>query len=77
MAVRDKTPAFVLVVEVHEAFFHCSKCIIRSSLWTPQGWPDLEGLPNLAQTMVDGAKLPMPVEQLEEIIKQDESERLY
>jgi PPOX class probable FMN-dependent enzyme len=77
MAVRDKAPDFALVVEVQEAFFHCSKCIIRSDLWNPQGWPALEGLPNLAQTMVDGGKLPMPVEELEEIIKQDESERLY
>jgi hypothetical protein len=27
--------------------------------------------------MVDAAALPMPVEALEEIIKQDEAERLY
>jgi uncharacterized protein len=37
----------------------------------------VNGLPSLAQTMVDAAALPMPVEALEEIIKQDESERLY
>ncbi len=77
MAVRDKTPDFALAVEVQEAFFHCSKCIIRSSLWNPQEWPAIEGLPNLAQTMVDGGELPMPVEELEVIIRQDESERLY
>ena len=40
-------------------------------------WPTLNGLPSLAQTMVDAAALPMPVEALEEIIKQDEAERLY
>jgi uncharacterized protein len=77
MAARGKTPDFALVVEVQEAFFHCSKCILRSSLWMPQAWPALDGLPNLAQTMIDAAALPMPVEALEEIIKQDESERLY
>ncbi len=77
MAARGKTPDFVLAVEVEEAFFHCSKCIVRSSLWTPEAWPALDGLPSLAQTMVDAAALPMPVEALEEIIKQDESERLY
>jgi uncharacterized protein len=64
-------------VDVEEVFFHCSKCIVRSSLWIPQAWPSLDGLPSLAQTMVDAAALPMPVEALEEIIKQDESERLY
>jgi PPOX class probable FMN-dependent enzyme len=77
MAARGKVPDFALGVEVEEAFFHCSKCIIRSSLWTPQAWPALDGLPNLARTMIDAAALPMPVEALEEIIKQDEVERLY
>jgi len=77
MAARGKTPDFALAVEVEEAFFHCSKCMIRSSLWRAEGWPSLDGLPNLAQTMVDAAALPMPVEALEEIIKQDELERLY
>ena len=77
MAARGKTPDFALAVDVEEVFFHCSKCIVRSSLWMPQAWPSLDGLPSLAQTMVDAAALPMPVEVLEEIIKQDESERLY
>ena len=77
MKARDKVPEFVLAVDVEEAFFHCSKCIIRSALWTPQAWPALDGLPTLAQTMVDAGALPMPVEALEEIIKQDEAERLY
>ena len=77
MAARGKTPDFVLAVDVDEAFFHCSKCIIRSNLWQPQAWPSLDGLPSLAQTMVDAGALPMPVEALAEIIKQDESERLY
>lgn len=31
MAARGKVPDFALGVHVEEAFFHCSKCIIRSS----------------------------------------------
>jgi len=77
MAARGKVPDFALGLRVEEAFFHCSKCIIRSSLWTPQTWPALDGLPNLARTMIDAAALPMPIEALEEIIRQDEAERLY
>jgi PPOX class probable FMN-dependent enzyme len=77
LAARGRTPDFALAVEVQEAFFHCSKCIIRSSLWTPQAWPSLDGLPSLAQTMVDAGALPMPVEALDKIIKQDELDRLY
>jgi PPOX class probable FMN-dependent enzyme len=77
MSVQGKAPDFVLVVETEEAFFHCSKCIMRSHLWKPADWPALEGLPSLAQTMVDAGALPIPVEALEQIIKQDEVERLY
>lgn len=77
MAVRGKAPQFALAVEVHEAFFHCSKCVIRSKLWKPEAWPNLDGLPNLAQTMVDSTALTMPVAALEDIIKQDEIDRLY
>jgi predicted pyridoxine 5'-phosphate oxidase superfamily flavin-nucleotide-binding protein len=77
MSAHGKVPDFVLAVEIEEAFFHCSKCIVRSSLWNPAAWPPLDGLPSLAETMVDAARLAMPVEALEEIIKQDESERLY
>jgi hypothetical protein len=40
-------------------------------------WRSLDGPPSLAQTMVDAARLAMPVEALEEIIRQDQSERLY
>jgi uncharacterized protein len=64
MSARGKTPDFVLAVDVEEVFFHCSKCIVRSSLWIQQAWPSLDGLPSLAQTMVDAAALPMRVEAL-------------
>jgi len=77
LAAFGKIPEFALAVDVEEAFFHCSKCVMRSSLWTPSAWPSLKGLPNLARTMVDAGALPMPVEALEEIIKQDEADRLY
>ena len=77
MQARGRVPEFVLAVDVEEAFFHCSKCILRSELWAPEAWPSLDGLPNLARTMVDAGALPMSVEALEEIIKQDDAERLY
>lgn len=35
MEVRDKAPAFGIVVEVDEVFFHCAKAILRSKLWDP------------------------------------------
>lgn len=77
MMVQGKAPGFVLVVYVQEAFFHCSKCMIRSKLWQPDHWPGLEGLPRLAETMVDAGKLELSEEEMHAIVINDESERLY
>ncbi len=41
LAVNGKPAALVLVVDIEEVFFHCSKAILRSGLWQPQTWhPD-------------------------------------
>lgn len=77
MAVDGRVPELVIVVDVQEAFFHCSKCMIRSKLWKPEHWPDLDGLPRLAQTMVDAGKLELSESEMHEIVVNDEQERLY
>jgi len=77
MAVKGRNPKLVIVVSVLEAFFHCSKCIIRSKLWEPGSWPILEGLPRLARTMVDAGNLELTEQQMHEIVVNDEKERLY
>lgn len=77
MAVKGKNPDFVIVVDVEEAFFHCSKCMIRSKLWEPDHWPELDGLPRLAETMVDAGKLEMSESQMHDIVLNDERTRLY
>jgi PPOX class probable FMN-dependent enzyme len=77
MAVKGRSPDFAIVVTVEEAFFHCSKCMIRSKLWQPDHWPDLDGLPRLAETMVDAGKLDLTESEMHEIVLRDEKERLY
>ncbi len=77
MAVKGKSPDFVIVVTVEEAFFHCSKCMIRSKLWQTEHWPDLDGLPRLAQTMVDAGALELTESEMHKIVVNDERERLY
>ena len=77
MAVHGQIPKLAIVVDVQEAFFHCSKCMIRSKLWQPQDWPGLDGLPRLAQTMVDAGKLELTEDEMHEIVANDERERLY
>ncbi len=77
MAINNKVPDFAIVVSVEEAFFHCSKCMIRSKLWQSDHWPDLDGLPRLAETMVDAGKLDLTPVQMHEIVLNDERKRLY
>jgi len=77
MAMRGRSPELAIVVTVEEAFFHCSKCMIRSKLWEHEQWPSLEGLPRLAETMVNAGKLDLTEEQMHEIVLNDERERLY
>lgn len=77
LAVDGRAPKLAVAVEVQEAFFHCSKCMIRSKLWEPAHWPDLEGLPRLAQTMVDAGRLTISESDMHRIVENDERERLY
>lgn len=77
LAVKNREPEFVIVVDVKEAFFHCAKCMIRSKLWNQASWPDLSGLPRLAETMVDAGKLDRTEEEMHRRVLNDEKERLY
>ena len=77
MSMKGRSPELAIVVSVEEAFFHCSKCMIRSKLWEPEHWPDLTGLPRLAETMVNAGKLEISESEMHEIVVNDERERLY
>jgi len=77
MAVGGRVPDLALAVSVQEAFFHCSKCMIRSHLWEPEAWPALDGLPSLAEAARSHARLPNSVEELQGLVDIDEQTRLY
>jgi PPOX class probable FMN-dependent enzyme len=77
LAAHGKTPELALVVTIDEVFFHCAKCVLRSQLWSVERWPDLAGLPTLAQAMVDAGRLAETPEQMQALIDQDIRQRLY
>ena len=77
MEMKSKVPELVIVIDVKEVFFHCSKCMIRSKLWKPDTWPNLDGLPRLAETMVDAGKLELSENEMHKIVENDENTRLY
>jgi PPOX class probable FMN-dependent enzyme len=56
MVVKGHRPAFALVVEIEQMFYHCAKAFLRSQLWHPQTWaPD--ALPSRAR-IVKAAESP-------------------
>ena len=79
MAVNGRAPELALVVELTTAFFHCAKCIIRSELWSADGGTSDDATPDLllAETMVKHGELSISVDEMQEIIINDEAERLY
>ena len=40
MASRGKPALMVMVVKITEAYFHCAKAFLRSSVWQPESWPE-------------------------------------
>ncbi|HEX7934909.1 MAG TPA: pyridoxamine 5'-phosphate oxidase family protein [Paraburkholderia sp.] len=44
--VRGKLPRTVIIVHVETAYFHCSKALVRSSLWDPKMHVDRASLPS-------------------------------
>ena len=53
MKAGDRAPVLALVVTIDEAMFHCGKSVIRSKLWSPEQWPDVDGLASYAQCLID------------------------
>lgn len=79
MAVNGRLPELVLVVDVTTAYFHCAKCIIRSRLWSDEQSTSAAGGDDrlLAEAMVKHGELAISVDEMQEIILNDEAERLY
>jgi len=63
-------PKVAVVVEVEEAFLHCAKAFIRSSLWKPAEWPALDGLARPATIWKDHANLIETPEELETLLEE-------
>jgi PPOX class probable FMN-dependent enzyme len=47
MVVKGHRPLLALVVEIEQIFYHCSKAFLRSKLWDPAGWGEVD-LPSRA-----------------------------
>lgn len=60
--IGSRLPATVLCITVHEAFPHCSKAFMRSSLWLEKSKIERATLPTLGQMVHDQLGSPEPPE---------------
>ena len=44
-AVEGKVPKLAMRIEIEQAYTHCSKAFLRSSLWDPERFVDRSELP--------------------------------
>lgn len=77
LSCEGKLPAFAIIVQVKEAFMHCSKCMIRSGLWNKSDELKERPVPSLGEILVVHGNLEISSEELDERIKTSEKTNLY
>lgn len=77
MAINGRVPALAMIVDIREVYFHCSRCMVRSSLWQPEHWPETKDLPSMAQIIVDQSDGSEDLDQLSAYIRKTETTDLY
>jgi PPOX class probable FMN-dependent enzyme len=53
LAVNGKRPQTVVVVEVEQAFMHCTRAFKRAGLWDHERWPDASSVPSMQRMIWD------------------------
>ena len=76
-AINGKEPQLALVVDIEEAFMHCSKSFIRSRLWQHDHWPERKSAPTLAEWVIATVDREQTLEDVQEDHTADEGTRLY
>ena len=73
--MQGKLPIFVIAVTVKEVFFHCTKCVVRSQLWSPDHEHD--ELVSFGEAIIKHAKLDMSVAEANAMVVEEEQTELY
>ncbi|WP_232666277.1 pyridoxamine 5'-phosphate oxidase family protein [Pseudonocardia sp. TRM90224] len=76
MVVKGHRPVLAMEVDVEEAFYHCAKAFLRSSLWKPEEWP-ADDLPSRARISKALEAKGESLEALEAYYGPDYVQRLY
>ncbi|UAL11751.1 MSMEG_1061 family FMN-dependent PPOX-type flavoprotein [Caulobacter segnis] len=74
---EKKRPRSVVLVEIREVYFHCSKALRRSDLWNPDKRLPKGAFPTLGQIAKDQFSLPIPAKMIDFALEQDAKKNLY
>ena len=69
---KGRLPKLVICVEVHTAFLHCAKALMRSKLWSPEVQVDGAVLPTMGQMLRDHTGIHAQVETQKEMVERYE-----
>lgn len=72
-----KPPRSVMLIDVKEAYLHCSKAIRRAGLWTPEALVDRATFPTAGEVYRDQLKLEVPIEAIDASLEKDARDNLY
>lgn len=64
----SRPPKLVIEVSVREAYLHCAKALMRSSLWDPATRIDRTALPTMGRMLADQIGASGPVETQQEML---------
>jgi PPOX class probable FMN-dependent enzyme len=67
-AAGDRLPTLVVVLTVEQAYLHCAKAFMRSSLWDPTTWPSERPIPTMGVMIHDQINEERPAETQEAML---------
>jgi PPOX class probable FMN-dependent enzyme len=70
VALDGAPPSLAFGMQVEVAFLHCAKALLRSQLWKPESWLDLEGLPSSAAMLRDHVANGVTLEGVEAALRE-------
>lgn len=76
LAVQGKAPGLGLLVEVHEAYFHCGKALMRSRLWDPSAQVERARFPTLGRIIAEQTR-KIGTDEAERMMEEGYRTRLY
>ena len=70
VALDGSPPALAFGMVVETAFIHCAKALLRSRLWSPEDWLELDALPPSAAMLRDHVSNGVTLEGVEEALRE-------